>query len=80
MTKGRVFTGVLFVGWLAGCGAGGPIPSDLVGQRLDVAEHELGATKTAVAWEKGEYCPNSRNSKRVAKALGTASTNCTLRI
>jgi hypothetical protein len=27
--------------FVSACGGGGPVPSDLVGARLDVAEHEL---------------------------------------
>lgn len=30
------------------------------------------ATRTAVTWEKGEKCPNSRNRKRLAKVLGVS--------
>ena len=30
------------------------------------------ATRTAVAWEKGEKRPNSRNTKRLAKVLGVS--------
>jgi transcriptional regulator with XRE-family HTH domain len=30
------------------------------------------ATRTAVAWEKGEKSPNSRNTKRLAKVLGVS--------
>ena len=30
------------------------------------------ATRTAVAWEKGEKRPNSRNRKRLAKVLGVS--------
>jgi hypothetical protein len=29
-------------------------------------------TRTAVTWEKGEKCPNSRNRKRLAKVLGVS--------
>jgi DNA-binding XRE family transcriptional regulator len=37
------------------------------------------ATRTAVTWEKGEKCPNSRNRKRLAKVLGVSVDELGLR-